>query len=205
MPPVIHRRQRAILDYITLFIQKNGYAPTLREIADGVGLSSLATVHEHISKLEEKGILKRKGKASREIKLIHKKYASWKGAVDLPVLGYITAGEPIKTYSTPGVTIQVAPNLISGKKRAFIFQIKGDSMVEEGILNGDYLVIEEDPEVNNGDVIIALLENGIVTVKRFFKEATRIRLEPASSKMAPLFVVNITIQGKVKALIRKFV
>ena len=205
MPAVIHRRQRAILDYITLFIQKNGYAPTLREIADGVGLSSLATVHEHISKLEEKGILKRKGKASREIKLIHKKYASWKGAVDLPVLGYITAGQPIKTYQTPGITLQVAPNLISGKKRAFIFQVQGNSMIEEGILENDYLIIEEDPEVNNGDVVVALLQNNTVTVKRFFKEATRIRLEPPGSKTAPLFVANITIQGKVKGVVRKFV
>ncbi len=204
MPAVIHHRQRAVLDFITQFIQKNGYAPTLREIADSVGLSSLATVHEHIQKLIEKGILKKTGKGVRELKLTHKKYASWKGAVDLPVIGYINAGHPIETYSVPGVTLQVAPNIISGKKRAYVLQVKGESMIEDGILDGDYVIVEEDPDVNNGDIVVALLENGLATLKRFFKEETRIRLEPANAKMTPIFTNNVTIQGKVKGIIRKF-
>lgn len=205
MPAVIHQRQRAVLDFITQFIQKNGYAPTLREIADSVGLSSLATVHEHVEKLAEKGIIKKSGRGRRELKLVHKKYASWKGAVDLPVIGYIAAGQPIETYTTPGVTLQVAPNLLSGKKRAYVLQVKGDSMVEDGILDGDYVVVEEDSEVNNGDIVVALLENGLATMKRFFKEETRIKLEPANSNMAPIFATNVTIQGKVKGVVRKFV
>jgi repressor LexA len=206
MVAVIHRRQRAILDFITQFIQKNGYAPTLREIADSVGLSSLATVHEHVHKLMDKGILKQETGSGgiKGIKLVHKKYASWKGAVDLPVLGYIAAGKPIETYSEPGVTLQVAPNNLSGTKRAYVLQVKGDSMVEDGILDGDYVVIEEDPEIKNGDIVVALLENGLATLKKFFKEETRVKLAPANSQMAPIYATHVRIQGKVKSLIRKF-
>lgn len=205
MAVVIHQRQRVILDFLTQFIQKNGYAPTLREIADGVGLSSLATVHEHIRRLTEKGILKKEGSGEmRTLKLTHKKYASWKGAVDLPVLGYITAGRPLETYSEPGVTLQVAPNLLSGQKRAYVLQVRGDSMVEDGILDGDFVVVEEDPNIKNGDIVIALLENGLATLKRFFKEETRVKLQPANSQMAPIYATKVTIQGKVKSVIRKY-
>lgn len=205
MPAVVYRRQRAILDFITQYIQKNGYAPTLRELADSVGLSSLATVHEHIQKLIAKGILKKSShKGIKSIKLTHRKYATWRGAVDLPVLGYIAAGRPIEPYSEPGVTFQVAPNFLSGTKRSYILQVRGDSMIEEGILDGDYVVVEEDPEINNGDIVVALLENGLATLKRFFKEETRVRLEPANSKMAPIFATNVTIQGKIRGVIRRY-
>jgi len=205
MAVVIHKRQRVILDFIAQYIQKNGYAPTLREIADGVGLSSLATVHEHIHKLIEKGILKRdESPAGKGIRLVHKKYASWKGAMDLPVLGYITAGKPLETYSQPGVTFQVAPNLVSGHKRAYVLQVKGDSMVEDGIMDGDFVIVEEDPDVHNGDIVVALLENGLATLKRFFKEETRVKLAPANSAMAPIYATHVRIQGKVKGLIRKY-
>jgi repressor LexA len=205
MAVTVHKRQRVILDFITQFIQKNGFAPTLREVADAAGLSSLATVHEHIQKLTAKGILKKDHrKGVKNIKLVHKNYASWKGAIDLPVLGYIAAGRPIEPYTQPGVTFQVAPDFLSGKRHSYILQVKGDSMIEEGILDGDYVLIEEDPEINNGDIVVALLENGLATLKRFFKEETRVRLEPANSKMAPIFATNVTIQGKVKGVIRKY-
>lgn len=205
MAVTVHKRQRVILDFITQFIQKNGYAPTLREVADAAGLSSLATVHEHIQKLTAKGILRKDHrKGVKNIKLVHKNYASWKGAVDLPVLGYIAAGRPIEPYTQPGVTFQIAPNFLGGQRRSYILQVKGDSMIEEGILDGDYVLIEEDPEINNGDIVVALLENGLATLKRFFKEETRVRLEPANSKMAPIFATNVTIQGKVRGVIRKY-
>jgi len=206
MPAVIHKRQRVILDFISQFIQKNGYAPTLREIADGVGLSSLATVHEHIHKLTEKGILKKDtGSSGKGIKLLHKKFGTFKGAADLPVLGYISAGRPLEAYSKPGITLQVGPNMISGKKRAYVLQVKGDSMIEEGILDGDYVIIEEDPDVSNGDIVVALLENGLATLKKFFKEETRVKLAPANSAMAPIYATHVKIQGKVRGLIRKFI
>lgn len=205
MAAVIHKRQRVILDFISQFIQKNGYAPTLREIADGVGLSSLATVHEHIQKLINKGILKKdEAGSSKGIKLVHKKFGS-KGAADLPVLGYIAAGRPLEPYSEPGVTLQVGPAMLSGKKRAYVLQVKGDSMIEEGILDGDYVVVEEDPDVSNGDIVVALLENGLATLKKFFKEETRVKLAPANSAMAPIYATHVRIQGKVKGLIRKFI
>lgn len=205
MAVTVHKRQRVILDFITQFIQKNGYAPTLREVADASNLSSLATVHEHIQKLIAKGILKKdRRRGIKNIKLTHKNYSSWKGAVDLPVLGYIAAGRPIEPYTQPGVTLQVAPDFLGGQRRSYILQVKGDSLIEEGILDGDYVLIEENPEINNGDIVVALLENGLATLKRFFKEETRVRLEPANSKMAPIFATNVTIQGKVRSVIRKY-
>ncbi len=205
MPVTLYKRQRVILDFITQFIQKNGYAPTLREVADAVGLSSLATVHEHIQKLVAKGILKKNQRGGvKNIRLLHKNYASWRGAVDLPVLGYIAAGQPIDPYPQAGVTLQVAPNFLTEGRRSYVLQVKGDSLIEEGILDGDYVVIEENPEIQNGDIVVALLDNGLATLKRFFKEETRVRLEPANSKMAPIFATNVTIQGKVRGVIRKY-
>ena len=205
MAVVLHKRQRVILDFVTQYIQKNSFAPTLREIADGVGLSSLATVHEHISKLVEKGVLKKDDAGTTKgLKLTHRKTPYGRGAVDLPVLGYITAGKPLEPYSEPGITFSVGPNLLSGTKRAYVLQVKGDSMIEEGIMDGDYVVVEEDNDVNNGDIVVALLENGLATLKKFFKEETRVRLAPANSKMAPIFATHVRIQGKVKGLIRKY-
>ncbi len=206
MPAVIHHRQRVILDFITQFIQKNKYAPTLREVADAVGLSSLATVHEHIEKLIEKGLLKKGDKEgrAREIALTHKKYASWKGAVDLPVLSYFSAGQPLQTFDKPGITLQVAPNLLTGKKRAYVLQVKDNLLADEGILQGDYLVVEEDQDICRGEIVIVLMENNTAVIKRFFKEETRIRLDSLQPKKAPIFTSKARVQAKVKALVRKY-
>jgi repressor LexA len=204
MPVTLYKRQKQILDYISQYIQKNGFSPTLQEIADALGVSSLATVHEHLATMVKKGVIRRFEGAVRGIEIVDKKLGELTKGIELPVLGFIAAGQPIGPYTDPNAAISVAPGMLSGKRRAFVLQVKGNSMIDEGILDGDYVVIEEQETANNGDIVVAVLENGFATLKRFFKEATRVRLEPANSQMAPIFAKNVRIQGKVVGVIRRF-
>lgn len=204
MTVTLYPRQRQVLNFINQYIQKWGYAPTLKEIAKALGIVSPATICEQLLVLEEKGVLKRVRGKSRGIEISPKYRQETKNEISLPLLGFIAAGKPLEPYTDPNATFSVPQALVSGKKRAFVLQVKGDSMIEEGILDGDYVVIEEQEDAKNGDLVVALLENGFATLKRFFKEATRVRLEPANSKMAPIFAKNVKIQGKVVGLIRKY-
>lgn len=204
MPVTLYKRQRQIVDFISQYIQKYGYSPTLQEIADALHVSSLATVHEHLQALIKKKVIKKYEGAVRGIELLDRTFLRFSDAVDLPVLGYIAAGRPIEPMTDPNATFKVSPELISGKQRAYVLQVKGDSMIEDGIFDGDFVVIEEKPEVRDGDIVVALLDNGLATLKRFFKEATRVRLEPANSTMQPIYAANVRIQGKCVGLIRKF-
>ncbi len=204
MPITLYKRQRQIVDFIAQYIQKNGYSPTLQEIANSIGVSSLATVHEHLQALQRKKVIKKFDGAVRGIELLDRTYLRITDSVDLPLLGFIAAGTPIQPYTDPNATFKVSPEMISGKKRSYVLQVKGLSMIEDHIDNGDFVVIEETKEVNNGDIVVALLDNGLATLKRFYKEATRIRLEPANSSMSPIYATNVQIQGRVVGLIRKF-
>jgi len=204
MPVTVYKRQKQILDFISQYIQKNGYSPTLQQIADALGVSSLATVHEHLEAMVKKGLIKRFEGAVRGIEIVDKRLGDINKGIELPILGFIAAGSPIEPYTDPNATINVAPGMLSGRKRAFVLQVKGESMIEEGILDGDFVVIEEQEEVKNGDIVVALLENGMATLKRYFKEASRVKLAPANSKMQPIFATNVKIQGKCVGVIRKF-
>ncbi len=204
MALIIYRRQRQILDFIKQHIQISGSAPTLREIANSLGVSSLATVHEHLITLEEKGLIKRKTGKTRAIKIVSEESASVVDGIEVPILGYIAAGSPIEPYTDPSASMSIPPSMASSQKRTYLLQVKGESMIEEQIRDGDYVVIEQAETANNGDIVVALLDNGMATLKRFFKETTRVRLEPANSKMSPIFVKNVRIQGKVVGLIRKY-
>lgn len=204
MAPVIYKRQGQILDYIKQYIQSNGSAPTLRLIADAIGVSSLATVHEHLTTLEKKGLIKRKIGKTRAIEITKAAPGSDVEGMEVPIFGFIAAGSPIEPYTDPNASLSIPPSLVSGKKRVYVLQVRGDSMIEEQIRDGDYVVIEQAEEAKNGDIVVALLDNGMATLKRFFKEATRIRLEPANSKMSPIFVKNVRVQGKVVGLIRRY-
>jgi len=204
MPATLYRRQKQILDFIKQYIQKFDFSPTLQEIADAIGVSSLATVYEHLQSLEKKKIIRRFKGAIRGIEILDKKLGKELKDVELPILGFIAAGTPIEPYIDSNATLRVSSALLSGKKRAFVLQVRGDSMIEEGILDGDYVVVEEQEEVNNGDIVIALLKNGLATLKRFFKEKTRIRLEPANAKMKPIYTKQVQIQGKVVGVLRRY-
>ncbi|MCH7640816.1 transcriptional repressor LexA [Patescibacteria group bacterium] len=204
MAPIIYRRQRQILDFISQKIQSDGSAPTLRQIAEAIGVSSLATVHEHLTALEYKGLIRRKSGKTRAIELTKMAPDIANGGMEVPILGFIAAGEPIEPYTDPNATISVSPTFASGKKRVYVLQVRGESMIEEQIRDGDYVVVEQSDAAKDGDIVVALLDNGMATLKRFFQEATRIRLEPANSKMSPIFVKNVRIQGKVVGLIRRY-
>lgn len=204
MAPVIYKRQGQILDFIKQYIQSKGSAPTLREIANALGVSSLATVHEHLVTLEEKGLIKRKTGKTRSIELTGFEDAIPVDGVDAPILGYIAAGSPIEPYTDPGATISIPSTFMTGKKRVYVLQVRGESMIEEQIRDGDHVVVEQTDQAQNGDIVVALLDNGMATLKRFFKEPTRIRLEPANSKMSPIYVKNVKIQGKLVGLIRRY-
>lgn len=204
MPPTLYKRQRQIVDFLSQYVQKNGYSPTLQEIADALGVSSLATVHEHLQALQRKKIIRKSDGAVRGIELIDRTFLRMTESLDLPLFGYIAAGQPIQPYTDANATFKVSPEMISGKRRAYVLQVKGTSMIEDGILDGDYVVIEEQEDVRDGDIVVALLDNGLATLKRFYKEATRVRLEPANSAMRPIYAKNVKIQGKCVGLIRKF-
>ncbi|MBU3957047.1 transcriptional repressor LexA [Patescibacteria group bacterium] len=204
MPVTLYKRQKQILDFISQYIQKNGYSPTLTEIAEAIGVSSLATVHEHLTAMEKKGVIKRYEGSVRGIELVDKKLGQLTKGVEIPIMGFIAAGKPIEPYTDPNATVHISPSLLTGKKRAFVLQVKGESMIDDGILDGDYVVIEQKETANNGEIVVAILENGFATLKRFFKEATRVRLEPANAKMSPIFAKEVRIQGKVVGVIRRF-
>jgi repressor LexA len=204
MAPVIYKKQRQILDFINQHIQLYGSAPTLRQIADAIGVSSLATVHEHLTALEDKRLIKRRKGKTRAIELLQKDIDISDRGMEVPILGFIAAGAPIEPYTDPNASFSIPSTFTTGKKRVYVLQVKGESMIEEQIRDGDFVVVEQTESANNGEIVVALLDNGMAALKRFFKEATRIRLEPANSTMSPIFVRNVTIQGKVVGLIRRY-
>jgi repressor LexA len=201
----LYKRQRQIVEYISQFIQRNGYSPTLREIGDAMGLSSLATVHEHIERLCKKGVLKKtQGNRTRGIVVVDERFEYNSQGINLPVLGWFSAGRPIEAYTEAGKLVQVSGELVSGKKRAFILEVRDNTMLDEGVLKGDFLILEEDPDINDSDVVVAILESGMATLKRFFKEQNRIRLEPVSTDNQPMYVARIQVQGKCTGVVRRF-
>ena len=209
MAVILYKRQKQILNFIADNIGKYGYAPTLTEIAAFLGLSSLSTVHEHLSVLEKKGLIRRYKGAVRGIELLDKDLLSEVGSVgggemELPLLGFIACGRPIEPYTDPNATLSVSSNLVTDGSKSYVLQAKGDSMVEDGILNGDYVVVKEQQEAMNGDIVVAVLMNGFATLKRFYREANRVRLQPANSSMSPIYVDEVEIKGKVVAVVRQF-
>lgn len=204
MAITLYKRQKEILEYLEKYIKKHGYSPTLTEIAKAFNLSSLATVHEHLQTLVRKGVIRKLEGVVRGIEVLEKKAATALSGVELPILGYIAAGAPIEPFTDPNASLEIAPFLLSGNRKSYVLQVKGQSMIEDGILDGDYVVIEEVSIAKNGEIVVAMLENSVVTLKKFFKESSRIRLEPANSSMKPIYAKDVTIQGKVVGVIRKY-
>lgn len=203
--PVLYSRERRILEFITQFIQRHGFAPTLAEIAEGIGVNAVSTVHEHIQKLELKGFIKKTPGFERGLEVLTRSKLNYnETAIELPVLGYIAAGSPLEPHTDPNFYVSVPANLLSGKKPGFILQVKGSSMIEEGILDGDYVVISHQQEAQNGDIVVAILPNGLATLKRIYFEKNRIKLSPANAAMSPIFTTHVKIQGRVVAVFRRY-
>jgi len=204
MPKVLYRRQKQILDFVNQYIQKYSSSPTLSEIAQAIGVSAMSTICGHLEVLERKGFIRRYKGALRGIEILNNDQSILEKGIEIPLLGYIAAGKPIEPFTDPEATLIIPPHMVSGKKRSFVLQVSGESMIEEGILDKDYIVVEEQNYANNGDVVVAILQNGFATLKKFYREPTRIKLAPANSQMRPIFVKEVTIQGKVVGVIRNF-
>jgi repressor LexA len=208
MAMAITRRQREVYDYISDFVQKHSYSPSFEEIGEGLGLSSLATVHKHITNLEKKGLLTRDYNRSRSIDLLPpkgrlKQAMSVNTGLVLPLLGRIAAGQPIEAMQTPE-TISLADFVRS--KEVFVLEVRGDSMQDEAILSGDYVLVEKSKTAHNGDIVVALIESTDATLKRFYKEGDNVRLQPSNVNMKPIIVpaASVEIQGKVIGVMRKY-
>lgn len=197
------RRQREVLDIIRDFIGRNGYSPSLEEIGGALGLSSVATVHKHVSHLVEKGLVRRVWNQNRSIELVDD--ADRRGAVGLPLLGRIPAGRPLEAVPTHE-TIAVPSELVSGRGRTYVLKIQGDSMVGEHIRDGDYVILEERRVARDGETVVALVDGSEATLKRIFRDGIHVRLEPSNPSMSPLLLPaeRVQVQGVVVGLIRKY-
>lgn len=207
MKPALTKKQRKTLDFIISFIEQKGYSPSYREIANGLKLSSVATVAQHVDTLVEKGFLEKGNNSARSLIPVEEVEESInEPGVGLPILGLIAAGSPIETITGHQETLEV-PTFMVGSKNSYVLQVKGQSMIEDGIHDGDYVVVQEKEVPSNGDTVVALVNNGEATLKRYYKESNRIRLQPANSSMEPIYVeagTPIKIQGVLIGLIRKY-
>jgi len=195
------KKQAEVLCFVREYVAAHEYAPSYREIASGLKVASPATVFEHVQALKEKGFISGEGHAARALEL-SRKVSFLRKAVQLPLVGRIAAGTPIEALEEREeitIPVELLPHL-----NCFVLRVKGDSMVDDGILDGDFVVVERNFYPRNGDLVVALLDNDYATLKRYYREKDRIRLQPANRRMNPLFVTNPAIQGIVRAVLRRY-
>lgn len=207
-------RRHKIIEYIARTVDERGYPPSVREIADAVGLASTSAVHHHLTALERDGLLERGTNSSRALRLTgrHEAPATSKvtpfrmpverETVALPVLGEIAAGQPIEAYAEGAESLEI-PRSIHASDGSYVLRVRGTSMIDALIDDGDYVVVQPQATARDGDIVVALLEDNGVTLKRFFREKDRIRLQPANPEMDPIYASEVQVQGKVVGVIRK--
>jgi repressor LexA len=196
------KRQREILDYLNNFIQQHGYAPSLEEVGKRFGLSSLATVHKHLTNLQQKGFIKRAWNRSRSVEVMPTRVVG--RSVELPLLGYVAAGVPIEAI-VGNETIDV-PESMAGTRDTYVLRVRGDSMIDEQIRDGDFVIVEDRRTAENGETVVALLSGSDVTLKKFYRENGQIRLQPANATIQPIIVPasDVQVQGVVIGVMRKY-
>ncbi len=203
----ISTRQKSILEFIQNEVNTKGYPPSVREIGAGVGLASSSTVHAHLRKLEDYGYIRRDATKPRAIEILHNEDDEnslnnfYRSIVSVPIVGQVTAGEPILAVENIENYFPI-PQEIVGDNEVFMLRIKGDSMIEAGIYNNDYVLVEKKEAAYNGDIVVALIDEDEATVKRFFQEENHVRLQPENSSMSPIITSNVMILGKVIGLYR---
>ncbi|HUT21958.1 MAG TPA: transcriptional repressor LexA [Candidatus Bipolaricaulota bacterium] len=195
------KKQTEILRFVIDYVKEYDFAPSYREIGEHFKISSPATIHQHIQTLKTKGYLDVDAQKARSIELTSKVIRMGR-SIELPLVGMIAAGQPIEAIEE-NETMAVPADLVRDEN-SYILKVKGESMIEEGIFNGDYVIVERNNYPRNGDVVVALLNNAYVTLKKFYREAQRIRLQPANSSMKPIFCKDVAIRGVVRAIIRKY-
>src|SRR3989338_733531 len=198
----ITKRQKQILDYVNSYTKKREYAPSLEDIKKHFGLSSVATIHQHVEALRYKGYLKKQANQPRGIETLQKK--PQENIVRIPLLGTIAAGSPIEVIEDPQ-TITVSKDQISNSGRHFALRVKGNSMIDEGIFDGDTVIIREQPTAENGETVVAITDGDEATLKKLYREKNRIRLQPANQTLLPLYFDDVEIRGKVISIIRNYV
>lgn len=204
MPKPLTARQKQIVVYIQQHSEAHGYPPTVREIGLAVGLSSSSTVHAHLKTLEEQGVILRDAVLTRAIKVVPTQTdglrPQTKAVVHVPIVGTVAAGKPRLAVEDIEDVFPLPQDFVSGD--GFILQVRGDSMIEDGIHEGDYVVVRRQPDAENGETVVAMID-GEATVKRFYKERARIRLQPANKRMKPMFFGDVQVVGKVVGLVRR--
>jgi len=208
------RRQKELYDFLLSFVDQHGYSPSFEEIAEGMGLSSLATVHKHITNLEQKGLLKRDYNRSRSIDLLKPRglmktslavaaAATAQSNVTLPLLGRIAAGQPLEAVENPE-SISLAD--FTRSKEVYVLQVKGESMQDEHIVNGDYVLVEKTNTARDGEIVVALVDGSEATLKRIYVEGSEVRLQPSNATMQPIMVpaASVQVQGRVIGVLRKY-
>ncbi len=191
--------QQKILEFIKSEVQSKGYPPSVREIGDAVGLKSTSTVHGHLTRLEKKGLLHRDSMKPRAMEILGVDLNP--RAVSVPLVGRVTAGIPILAEENIEENIALPESMV-GEGKFFVLHVKGESMIDAGIMDGDFVVVRQQPDAHNGDIVVAMVEDE-ATVKRFFKENGVFRLQPENPVMKPIIVPNVTILGKVVSLFRR--
>jgi len=197
----VTRRQKEVLDFISNFVERQGYSPSFEEIARGLQLNSLATVHKHINNLQNKGLLQRSHNRSRSIDVLPQRP---KGKGDrLPLLGRIAAGMPVESVA---VAESISMNDITGNREVYALQVRGESMRDEHIIDGDFVIVESTQTARQGEIIVALVDNSETTLKRYYREGDRIRLQPSNREMEPIYVpaAAVAIQGRVLGVLRRY-
>ncbi len=201
----ISKRQQDILDFIKSEVKSKGYPPSVREIGEAVGLASSSTVHGHLARLESKGHIRRDPTKPRAIEILEADVAAHiprNAVVNVPVVGKVTAGLPITAIENVEEYFPLPESLAPADEQVFMLEIMGESMIEAGILDGDYVIVKQQPTANNGDIVVAMTEEDEATCKRFFKEKDYIRLQPENSTMEPIILRNVSILGKVIGVYR---
>jgi len=195
-------RQKQILSYIKDTLRAKGYPPSVREIGEAVGLSSSSTVHSHLAKLEELGLIRRDPTKPRAIEILDEEPWRHKALTPVPLVGRVTAGQPILAVENIEETYPLPTELV-GDENIFMLTVQGDSMIEAGILSGDYVLVRDQDTARNGEIVVALVDDEEATVKRFFKEKDCFRLQPENSSMEPIYSHNVAILGKVVGVFRR--
>jgi repressor LexA len=198
----VTRRQKEVLDFLEAFVSRNGYSPSFEEIARGMSLKSLATVHKHITNLEKKGMLDRVHNRSRSIDVLPPGTKT-RSSLKLPLAGRIAAGSPVEAMEA-SETISLAD--VVGNRDVFALEVRGDSMRDEHIINGDYVLVERTKTARQGEIVVALVHGAETTLKRFYPEGNVVRLQPANLEMEPIYVpaAQVAIQGRVLGVLRKY-
>lgn len=196
---ILTKKQKQIYDYIAGYIEKHGYSPSLTEIRDKFKMGTISTIHEHISNLVEKGLLKKVKGVGRSLELVKEKVADM---VQVPLVGTITCGQPIEAIEIPGATIEIAKDIRFRKGELYALKAKGNSMIGDGIFDGDFLIVKKQEWADDGDTAVAIIDDNEATLKKYYKEKGRIRLQPANPAFSPIFRKEVEVRGIVVKVIR---